>query len=219
MFSGNFGASSAFSSILSITEVFDGRSPLEMIVRPKLHIINSVATTAGTTMLDKNYSIIKNVPYYKSISKIHGYGIFASENIKKNTIISKCFDEIKTRDNKPTADFTNICKFINHSYNTNSKLKKIPFIRGLFILVEMMIIGFRSLSKSSEVLEENQDEMSLLEKLFSYVFSTVFLLTVLSVFFLLPLFLSDRVVFFENNFVVNNIVEGIVRLIFCILYV
>ena len=108
---------------------------------------------------------------------------------------------------------------INLPSFTNSKLKKIPFIRGLFILVEMMIIGFRSLSKSSEVLEENQDEMSLLEKLFSYVFSTVFLLTVLSVFFLLPLFLSDRVVFFENNFVVNNIVEGIVRLIFFILYV
>ena len=108
---------------------------------------------------------------------------------------------------------------INLPSFTNSKLKKIPFIRGLFILVEMMIIGFRSLSKSSEVLEENQEQMSLLEKLFSYVFSTVFLLIVLSVFFLLPLFLSDRVVFFENNFVVNNIVEGIVRLIFFILYV
>ena len=89
---------------------------------------------------------------------------------------------------------------INLPSFTNSKLKKIPFIRGLFILVEMMIIGFRSLSKSSEVLEENQEQMSLLEKLFSYVFSTVFLLIVLSVFFLLPLFLSDRVVFFENNF-------------------
>ena len=93
---------------------------------------------------------------------------------------------------------------INLPSFTNSKLKKIPFIRGLFILVEMMIIGFRSLSKSSEVLEENQEEMSLLEKLFSYVFSTVFLVIVLSVFFLLPLFLSDRVVFFENNFVVKN---------------
>ena len=72
---------------------------------------------------------------------------------------------------------------INLPSFTNSKLKKIPFIRGLFILVEMMIIGFRSLSKSSEVLEENQEQMSLLEKLFSYVFSTVFLLIVLSVFF------------------------------------
>ena len=83
----------------------------------------------------------------------------------------------------------------------------------------MMIIGFRSLSKSSEVLEENQEDMSLLEKFFSYLFSTVFLLIVLSVFFLLPLFLSDRVIFYENNFVINNIVEGIVRLIFFILYV
>ena len=57
----------------------------------------------------------------------------------------------------------------------------------------------------------------LVRKTFFLCFSTVFLLIVLSV-FLLPL-LSDRVVFFENNFVVNNIVEGIVRLIFFILYV
>ena len=127
--------------------------------------------------------------------------------------ISNCVVAVRNKKKEIIINQINLPSF------TNSKLKKIPFIRGLFILVEMMIIGFRSLSKSSEVLEENQDEMSLLEKLFSYVFSTVFLLTVLSVFFLLPLFLSDRVVFFENNFVVNNIVEGIVRLIFFILYV
>ena len=37
---------------------------------------------------------------------------------------------------------------------TNSYFKKIPFIRGLFILVEMMVIGFRALSKSSEIIDQ-----------------------------------------------------------------
>ena len=36
------GASSAFSSILSITEVFEGRSPREIIVNPRLQIINII---------------------------------------------------------------------------------------------------------------------------------------------------------------------------------
>lgn len=127
--------------------------------------------------------------------------------------ITNCVVAVRNKKKEIVINQINLPSF------TNSKFKKIPFIRGLFILVEMMIIGFRSLSKSSEVLEENQEDMSLLEKFFSYLFSTVFLLIVLSVFFLLPLFLSDRIVFFENNFVVNNIVEGIVRLIFFILYV
>ena len=35
--------------------------------------------------------------------------------------------------------------------------KKIPFIRGVIILLEMMVIGYRSLTKSSEIVEENQN--------------------------------------------------------------
>ena len=103
---------------------------------------------------------------------------------------------------------------------TNSYFKKIPFIRGLLILVEMMVIGYRALSKSSEIVEQNEDDnLSNLEKFFSYLFSTFFLLFVLSVFLLLPLFLSDRIVFVEDNFVINNIIEGLVRLVFFIGYV
>ena len=41
-----FGASSVFSSILSITEVVGVSSLLERIVKVKLHIINNVATIA-----------------------------------------------------------------------------------------------------------------------------------------------------------------------------
>ncbi|MBP06202.1 MAG: hypothetical protein CL728_05580 [Chloroflexi bacterium] len=103
---------------------------------------------------------------------------------------------------------------------TNSYFKKIPFIRGLFILVEMMVIGFRALSKSSEIIDQTEENnLSNLEKFFSYLFSTFFLLFVLSVFLLLPLFLSDRMIFVEDNFIINNIIEGLVRLVFFIAYV
>ena len=83
-----------------------------------------------------------------------------------------------------------------------------------------MVIGYRSLTKSSEIVEENQNlNISTIEKLFSYLFSSAFLVIVLSFFFLVPLFLSDRFVFIEDNFVLNNILEGIIRLIFFILYI
>ena len=89
--------------------------------------------------------------------------------------ITNCVVAVRNKKKEIVINQINLPSF------TNSKFKKIPFIRGLFILVEMMIIGFRSLSKSSEVLEENQEDMSLLEKFFSYLFSTVFLLIVLSI--------------------------------------
>tara|TARA_B100000745_G_scaffold123053_1_gene79926 strand:+ start:334 stop:1239 length:906 start_codon:yes stop_codon:yes gene_type:complete len=103
---------------------------------------------------------------------------------------------------------------------SKSYLKKIPFIRGFIILVEMMIIGYRSLTKSSEIIEEdNLEDISTINKIFSFVFSTFFLLIILTFFFLVPLFLSDRYVFFNDNFIVNNFIEGIIRFLFFIAYI
>ena len=103
---------------------------------------------------------------------------------------------------------------------SKSYLKKIPFIRGFIILVEMMIIGYRSLTKSSEIIEEdNLEDISTFNKIFSFLFSTFFLLIILTFFFLVPLFLSDRYVFFNDNFIVNNFIEGIIRFLFFIAYI
>ena len=103
---------------------------------------------------------------------------------------------------------------------STSYLKKIPFIRGFIILVEMMIIGYRSLTKSSEIIEEdNLEDISTINKIFSFVFSTFFLLIILTFFFLVPLFLSDRYVFFNDNFIVNNFIEGMIRFLFFIAYI
>ena len=103
---------------------------------------------------------------------------------------------------------------------SKSYLKKIPFIRGFIILVEMMIIGYKSLTKSSEIIEEdNLEDISTINKIFSFVFSTFFLLIILTFFFLVPLFLSDRYVFFNDNFIVNNFIEGVIRFLFFIAYI
>ena len=103
---------------------------------------------------------------------------------------------------------------------SKSYLKKIPFIRGFIILVEMMIIGYKSLTKSSEIIEEdNLEDISTINKVFSFLFSTFFLLIILTFFFLVPLFLSDRYVFFNDNFVVNNFIEGVIRFLFFIAYI
>jgi uncharacterized protein YqhQ len=44
-------------------------------------------------------------------------------------------------------------------------------------------------------------------------------LIILTFFFLVPLFLSDRYVFFNDNFIVNNFIEGMIRFLFFIAYI
>ena len=89
---------------------------------------------------------------------------------------------------------------------SKSIYKKIPFFRGVIILVEMMVIGYRSLTKSSEIVEESEEgELSNLEKVFSYIFSSAFLIIVLSLSFnLCAQISSDRPDQTESSLVLSK---------------
>ena len=62
MFSGIAGVSSVFSSTVSKTEDVGAKSPLEMIVNPKLHIINRVATIAVAFVI-KLPAVLENIKF------------------------------------------------------------------------------------------------------------------------------------------------------------
>jgi len=59
-------------------------------------------------------------------SKIHGYGIIATKDIKQNTNIDCAFDG-ETGDDKNITEFG---KHVNHSYTPNCILKFVPVLKS-----------------------------------------------------------------------------------------
>lgn len=112
---------------------------------------------------------------------------------------------------------------------SRNKFFKLPFIRGIVGLVEAMIIGTKTLMYSAEFYEEDiEDESeSFFEKVFKdksetaeIVFSLLFsLLIVIVVFMAGPMFLTSLVKKTVKSPIVLNLIEGLIRIIFFLIYV
>lgn len=94
---------------------------------------------------------------------------------------------------------------------------KWPLIRGSYVLIDSMAVGIRMLNKSANMsLDEDEEELSARE-----IFFTGLLAFVLAI--LLFVALPTGIVHFTSQFlggiVAQNIVEGIIRIIFFLLYV
>ncbi|MCL1941310.1 MAG: DUF1385 domain-containing protein, partial [Synergistaceae bacterium] len=85
----------------------------------------------------------------------------------------------------------------------------LPFIRGVFTLVDMMRIGIRALNRSAEIALGEQEKMTK-KDLFLAVAVAIF--AVVGLFIALPLWISDLCVrFFGFSVVQKNITEGAAR--------
>lgn len=91
---------------------------------------------------------------------------------------------------------------------------KWPFFRGVVNLVEQMVLGIKALNYSAnEALGEENEQISNWE----FLFSTAFALAVaVGLFVLLPLYLTK---FTKTEGVLFNVVDGIIRIAFFVLYV
>lgn len=94
---------------------------------------------------------------------------------------------------------------------------KWPLIRGTYVLIDSMVVGIRMLNKSANLsLEEDEEELTNGE-----IFFTGLLAFVLAI--LLFVALPTGIVHFSRQFlggvVTQNLVEGIIRIIFFLLYV
>jgi uncharacterized protein YqhQ len=99
---------------------------------------------------------------------------------------------------------------------SSGKLRRIPFVRGIVVLVEAMVLGIQALMYSANVaLEEEQEEITG-KAVWGMIGFSVVLVVVL--FFLAPLFLTKL----ANNFIPNSllfhIVEGVIRLAIFVAY-
>lgn len=112
-----------------------------------------------------------------------------------------------------------------------SKLKEIPFIRGIFNFVDSMILGTKSLNHSAQFVEEDEAEKtkfdSFLEKTFSgkgekILMGLVMVISVIlavGIFILLPYFITEFLREYIRNESLMAIIEGVIRIIIFILYV
>jgi len=101
------------------------------------------------------------------------------------------------------------------SITEKSKLLKLPFIRGIFILIETLILGLKTLSYSANVVaKEEGEEISKLSLILTMFFAIII---GIALFVALPLFLAKIVSRAEG--VVFNIIDGIFRLLIFLIYI
>ena len=107
---------------------------------------------------------------------------------------------------------------------------KTPFIRGSVNLIEMMIIGVKTLNYSADIamrdeaLKENKETKQTDKKSGTTTLSLAITLIVafgigIAIFFFLPLFLTTKLFNFESDILIFNLISGAVRLFILLIYI
>ena len=110
------------------------------------------------------------------------------------------------------------------------KILNIPIIRGAITLIEVMVLGIKTLQWSADKAMEDMEEedskkkkakkkksgMSTANAIFTV---TIALAIGISMFFILPLYITTAIFSIEQNAFLFNLIAGIIRIIFFLLYV
>src|SRR5688572_22416427 len=117
----------------------------------------------------------------------------------------------------PSGEIRTISEPLPAALSADRRLIRIPFLRGMFVLYETLVIGTRMLMRSASIAAEGEDvELGKGTIAITMVFSIGF---AIGLFFLLPLFLSTFAEDATNNDFAANAVEGLIRLIIFIAYI
>ncbi|MDV2989123.1 MAG: DUF1385 domain-containing protein [Dehalogenimonas sp.] len=96
------------------------------------------------------------------------------------------------------------------------KLRQLPFVRGIVVLLEAMVLGIQALMHSADVaLEEESEEISPWMMWGLVGVSTV---VSIAIFFLTPLFVTRIFDQWLESAILFNIVEGLIRLLLFVIY-
>jgi uncharacterized protein YqhQ len=98
----------------------------------------------------------------------------------------------------------------------SSRFRRIPFIRGITVLIGTMVVGIKGLLYSANIAVEEETEEIPSKAIWGMIASAVIL--VVALFFLAPLFLTKTVNQYLPNAIVFNIVEGVIRLAIFLAY-
>lgn len=112
-----------------------------------------------------------------------------------------------------------------------SKIKKIPFIRGVFNFIDSLMLGMKALTFSSAFYDEEGAEETKTDKAFQKLFKnnaekvfmgitiTISMVLAVAIFMILPYFISNLFHTFVRSASLLAVLEGVVRILIFILYV
>ncbi len=112
-----------------------------------------------------------------------------------------------------------------------SKIKEIPFIRGIFNFVDSMLLGTRCLNHSASFYEDdkasetkadkvvNKVTKGNAEKVFTALVTVISILLAVGIFIVLPYFISSLLKEYVRSNALMAIIEGVIRILIFILYV
>ncbi len=118
-----------------------------------------------------------------------------------------------------------------HGIGYGSKLLSIPFVRGVFVFADSLILGLKSLNYSSSFYEEADEKPTKFdeeidkvssghEDTFLMVFTTLLSFAfAIGLFMVLPYLLSEYLSRYARNESIVAIVEGVLRIFIFILYI
>ncbi|MBE5826120.1 MAG: DUF1385 domain-containing protein [Butyrivibrio sp.] len=118
-----------------------------------------------------------------------------------------------------------------HGPAYGSKLKSIPFIRGVFVFLDSLILGLKSLNYSSSFYEETKEKPTKLdegidqvsqghEDTFLMVLTTIISFAfAIAIFMIAPYALSEVIGKYVRNESLVAIIEGVLRIVIFILYI
>jgi uncharacterized protein YqhQ len=117
----------------------------------------------------------------------------------------------------PSGEIRTISEPLPAALSADRRLIKIPFLRGMFVLYETLVIGTRMLMRSAAIAAEDEDvELGKGTIALTMIFSLGF---AIGLFFLLPLFLSTFAEEAADSDFVANAVEGVIRLVIFVAYI
>lgn len=104
-----------------------------------------------------------------------------------------------------------------------SKIKEIPFIRGIFNFIDSLVLGMKCLNYSASFYDEEEEEdkkdKAGSEKLMTTLITIVSVVLAVGIFVVLPYYLSSLMGGFIRNASLTAIIEGVIRILIFILYV
>jgi uncharacterized protein YqhQ len=117
----------------------------------------------------------------------------------------------------PSGEIVTMSEPLPQALSADRKLIKIPFVRGMFVLYETLVIGTRMLMRSASIAAEGEDvELGKGTIALTMVFSIGF---AIGLFFLLPLFLSTFAEGATDSDIAANLIEGLIRLVIFVAYI
>ncbi len=146
-------------------------------------------------------------------------------------IMMKNADTYATAVRKPDGTIA-VEKDTYEGFTKKFNLLKIPFVRGIFVFIDSMVVGSKCLRFSASFFEDDEDSKeskfeAFLKKTFgdkidniimtlSMIFSFVL---AIGIFMLLPMALSNILKLFISNYYVIAVVEGFIRVAIFIIYI